>query len=91
MRSILFYQSLEKIKNFPNDTLIFPNEDSGLNNLIFARFLEPKNEFIDMRVFNNLIDKSSSRGKIKKLILCSNNFDLRKNDKSFSQMLSIIK
>ena len=51
MRFILVYQSLEKIKNFPNDTLIFPNEDSGLNNLILARFLEPKNEFIDMRVF----------------------------------------
>jgi hypothetical protein len=44
------FMSLEKIKNFPNDTLIFPNEDSGLNNLIFARFLEPKNEFIDMRI-----------------------------------------
>ena len=54
-RLLYYYCSLEKIKNFPNDTLIFPNEDSGLNNLIFARFLEPKNEFIDLRVLKYFI------------------------------------
>ena len=35
---------------FPGDTLIFPTIDEAINNLVFAKFLEPQNKTIDMRV-----------------------------------------
>ena len=55
--------SLNKLKNFPNDSLIIPNEDSGLNNLIFAKFLDPKNEIIDYRVNLDISDITGLRCK----------------------------
>jgi len=37
------YHSLEKIKNLPLDTMIFPGHEYTKNNLLFAKSVEPKN------------------------------------------------
>ena len=43
-------KSLNKLRAFPNETLIFPGHDGVLENLLFAKSLEPKNEVINMKI-----------------------------------------
>lgn len=42
--------SLEKIKTFPNETLIFPSEDNYLSHLMFVKAVDPKNELLNLKL-----------------------------------------
>ena len=55
----MFYDSLEKLKIFPNDTLIFPSIDNALHNYIFTKSLDPNNEFLEakMKIAKSNIEK----------------------------------
>lgn len=44
------YQSLIKLKNLPNETLIFPGHDNGLHNLTWVKTLDPKNPFVKFKL-----------------------------------------
>ena len=41
-----FYNSLNKIKSLPNETLIFPGSEFAAENLIFAKIIDTNNEFV---------------------------------------------
>lgn len=42
--------SLNKIKPFPSETLIFPSHDASLENLFFVKTLDPQNEFLEYKI-----------------------------------------
>lgn len=39
-----------KLKSLPNETLIFPGHDNTLENLIFAKTVDPKNEILNIKI-----------------------------------------
>jgi len=45
----LFY-SLQKLINLPNESLIFCGHEYTLQNLEFAKFIEPENPMIDAKI-----------------------------------------
>lgn len=53
---------MEKLKNFPNETLIFPAEEDSLNNLMFVKTLDPKNDILNMKI--KLADQAFQAKKI---------------------------
>jgi hydroxyacylglutathione hydrolase len=44
------YRSINKLKNLPNETLLFPGHDNALQNLSWVNSLDPKNQFLKMRM-----------------------------------------
>lgn len=43
------YESLMKLKNLPNETLIFPGVENAAENLMFAKILDAGNEFVNAK------------------------------------------
>lgn len=46
------YQSLNKLKNLPNETLIFPGHDNAIHNLTWIKTIDPKNPFLKNRLLS---------------------------------------
>ena len=44
------YDTLFKIKSFPTETLIFPARDAQLENIVFAKSLDPSNPIINLKL-----------------------------------------
>jgi len=44
------YSSLNKLKALPNETLIFPGHDNALDNLVWAKTLDPNNDLLNMKL-----------------------------------------
>ena len=44
------FTSLHKLINLPNDTLVFCAHEYTLSNLKFAKFVDPENTAIDMKI-----------------------------------------
>lgn len=44
------YNSLMKLRTLPNETLIFPGHENALENIAFAKMLEPNNEFVGKKL-----------------------------------------
>jgi hydroxyacylglutathione hydrolase len=44
------YDSLNKLKSLPNETLIFPGHANALENLTFAKMLEKSNPFLEQKL-----------------------------------------
>jgi hydroxyacylglutathione hydrolase len=45
----LFY-SLQRLINLPSETLVFPAHEYTLQNLSFAKYIEPNNPMIDKKI-----------------------------------------
>ena len=45
-----YYESLFKLKAFPNQTLVFPSHEARLEDLMFIKTLDPKNEVLDLKI-----------------------------------------
>jgi len=68
--------------------LIFPSVDHALDNLLFAKFIEPQNQIIDLRVFYFYLDRTSQRIKSLAKALHSNHAVNGKIDQSVLPMPS---
>jgi hypothetical protein len=44
------YNSLNQLRNLPNETTIFPGHDNGLKNLTMCKMFEPSNEFLNAKL-----------------------------------------
>jgi hydroxyacylglutathione hydrolase len=55
----LFY-SLQKLINLPNETLLFCAHEYTLSNLKFAKYIEPENPMIDMKI--DQVQKALAKG-----------------------------
>ena len=85
----IFYQSLEKLKVFPNETLIFPSEDNYMNNLIFIKTLDPKNEILNMKMKIAEQSQKNKRSNVPSLLYEEKltNPYLRCNEKYFKEFV----
>ncbi len=84
-----FYQSLEKLKAFPNETMIFPSEDNYLTNLLFIKSLDPKNELLNLKLKLAEQSQKSKKSNIPSLLYEEKmtNPYLRCNDKYFKEFV----
>ena len=84
-----FYQSLEKLKAFPNETLIFPSEDNYVANLMFVKSLDPKNELLNIKIKLAEQSQKSKKSNIPSLLYEEKmtNPYLRCNDKYFKEFV----
>ena len=84
-----FYQSLEKLKAFPNETMIFPSEDNYLTNLLFIKSLDPKNELLKLKMKLSEQSQKLKKSNIPSLLYEEKmtNPYLRCNDKYFKDFV----
>ena len=84
------YNSLNKLKVLPNETLIFPGHDNALDNLIWAKTLDPNNDLLNMRI--EFFEKMRNEGgfSVPTTLFEEKRINpfLRCNEKHFSQLLS---
>ena len=87
----LFY-SLQKLINLPQDTLLFWGHEYTKANLKFAKFVDPENEVIDMKL--EQVDEILSKGqftvgtRLGEELLCKYKFEITCKDNPFYKCVS---
>ena len=59
-----FYNSLMKLKNLPNETLIFPGFERAAENLMFAKLIDGGNQFVNSKLEEVKENKEKNIGQL---------------------------
>jgi len=83
------YQTLNKLKTLPNETLLFPSHNNAIHNLLWVKTLDPKNQFLKMKLMAFERAVKEKQFCVPSLLLEERKYNpfLRCNEKYFSELM----
>ncbi len=83
------YQTLNKLKALPNETLLFPGHNNAIHNLLWVKTLDPKNQFLKMKLMAFERAVKEKQFCVPSLMLEERKYNpfLRCNEKYFSELM----